>query len=104
MTTLDFDMSSSAPLDRRENSLMSKIIEAIYEEGVLKPLEPLNLEEHTKVRLQISNVEKLCQKEANIARAKRIIALARASIEGLSEEELAIMESCRFSCNSGESG
>ena len=83
---------------------MSKIIEAIYEEGVLKPLEPLNLEEHTKVRLQISNVKKLGQKEANIARAKRIIALARASIEGLSEEELAIMESCRFSSNSGESG
>ena len=83
---------------------MSKIIEAIYEEGVLKPLEPLNLEEHTKVRLQISKVKKLNQQEANIARAKRIIALARASIEGLSEEELAIMESCRFSCNSGESG
>ena len=33
---------------------MSKIIEAIYEEGVLKPLEPLNLEEHTKVRIQMA--------------------------------------------------
>ena len=33
---------------------MSQIIEAIYEEGVLKPLEPLNLEEHTKVQIQIA--------------------------------------------------
>jgi predicted DNA-binding antitoxin AbrB/MazE fold protein len=31
---------------------MSKIIEAIYEEGVLKPLKPLELEEHTKVRMK----------------------------------------------------
>jgi len=32
---------------------MSQIIDAIYEEGILKPLEPLNLRERAKVRLQI---------------------------------------------------
>ena len=37
---------------------MSKIIEAIYEEGVLKPLEALKFKEHTKVWLQISKVKK----------------------------------------------
>ena len=37
---------------------MSQIIEAIYEGGVLKPLEPLDFEERTKVQIQISNVKK----------------------------------------------
>ena len=32
---------------------MSQIINAIYEEGVLKPLEPLDIKEHTKVRIII---------------------------------------------------
>ena len=34
---------------------MSKQIEAIYENGVLRPLEPLDLEEHQRVRLTISD-------------------------------------------------
>jgi predicted DNA-binding antitoxin AbrB/MazE fold protein len=33
---------------------MSQIVEAIYEDGILKTLEPLNLEERTKVRIQIT--------------------------------------------------
>jgi len=36
---------------------ITQIIEAIYEEGVLKPLKPLNIQEHTKVRI-IINPEK----------------------------------------------
>ena len=32
---------------------MTQIINAIYEEGVLKPLEPLDIKEHTKVRIII---------------------------------------------------
>ena len=32
---------------------MSQIINAIYEEGVLKPLEPLDIQEHAKVRVII---------------------------------------------------
>ena len=34
---------------------MRKQIEAIYENGVLRPLEPLDLEEHQRVRLTISD-------------------------------------------------
>lgn len=32
---------------------MNQIIDAIYEEGVLKPLERLDIKEHTKVRIII---------------------------------------------------
>lgn len=32
---------------------MTQIINAIYEEGVLKPLEPLDIQEHAKVRVII---------------------------------------------------
>ena len=34
---------------------MTQIIDAIYEEGVLKPLKPLNIQEHTKVRIIINS-------------------------------------------------
>ena len=34
---------------------MAQIINAIYEEGVLKPLEPLDIKEHTKVRIIIES-------------------------------------------------
>ena len=37
---------------------MSQIIDTIYEEGVLKPLEPLNLVEHTQVQIYISVQER----------------------------------------------
>lgn len=33
---------------------MSKLIEAIYENGVLRPLEPLGLEEHQRVTVTIA--------------------------------------------------
>jgi len=35
---------------------MAQIINAIYEEGVLKPLEPLDIKEHTKVRIIMSEI------------------------------------------------
>ncbi len=81
---------------------MSQIIDAIYEEGVLKPLEPLNLRERAKVRLQI------LMEEDRRQQAEEIITLARASCEGLSKKELAIMESAKlngtkFLSNLGES-
>ena len=36
---------------------MSKTIEAIYEDGVLKPLQKLQLKEHEKVQIQIFSPE-----------------------------------------------
>ncbi len=32
---------------------MSQIVTAVYEEGVLRPLHPVNLRDHQKVRLQV---------------------------------------------------
>ncbi len=89
---------------------MSQIIYAIYEEGILKPIEPLNLKEHTRIQIQISPVlERSEGMEEDIRQqADEILALARESCAGLSEEELAIMESAKingtnFFSNLGES-
>jgi predicted DNA-binding antitoxin AbrB/MazE fold protein len=41
--------------DQRETK-MPKIVEAVFENGVLKPLEALELEEHQRVRLLITPV------------------------------------------------
>ena len=38
---------------------MPKIINAIYENGVFKPLEPVSLKEHEKVKLDINLDERL---------------------------------------------
>ena len=38
---------------------MLKTINAIYEDGVFKPLEPISLDEHEKVRLDINLDERL---------------------------------------------
>ena len=69
---------------------MVESISAIYEEGVLKPLEALHLSKHARVRIQILKEEELRQ------RAEEILALARASCEGLSDEELTIMENAKL--------
>ena len=70
---------------------MTKIIDAIYENGVLRPLEPVDIKEHTRVRITL---------EVDAERKKKIeeiLELARKSYEGLSEEQLSIMESTRLS-------
>jgi predicted DNA-binding antitoxin AbrB/MazE fold protein len=45
------------------NGQMARIIDAVYEDGVLKPLKPINLKEHTKVRL-IVEIEEERKKKA----------------------------------------
>jgi len=37
---------------------MAKIIEAVYENGVFKPLEKVNLKDGERVRIRVSNVVK----------------------------------------------
>ena len=69
---------------------MSESISAVYEEGVLKPLEALHIKKHARVRIQILREEDLQQQ------AEEMLALARASCEGLSEEELDAVESARL--------
>jgi predicted DNA-binding antitoxin AbrB/MazE fold protein len=77
---------------------MSKIIEAIYEEGVLKPLKPLELEEHTKVRIQIltKTYPQPLAEPLEPDEIKQILELARASYEGLSEEQKSVIEGAKF--------
>ena len=65
---------------------MAQIISAIYENGVLKPLEAINLKEHSKVYLTIEIEEERKKK------VEEILSLIRKSREGLSEEELSIIE------------
>lgn len=45
---------------------MSKTIEAIYENGVLKPLQKLQLKEHEKVEIQIFSPEEWQRRFARV--------------------------------------
>lgn len=42
-------------------NIMSQLIHAIYEDGVLKPLEPLNLPEHKRVCVSVAAVSDTAQ-------------------------------------------
>jgi len=50
---------------------LSKVIRAKYENGVLKPLEPLNLEEGEEVQIVIQPSESVTEKFYGIARKHR---------------------------------
>lgn len=69
---------------------MTRTIAAVYEGGLFKPLESLELPEHTKVQLTIETEE-----EAR-ARAQVILELARQSYEGLSDEQRTALEAARL--------
>ena len=61
-------------------------IPAVYEDGVFKPLEPVyGVTEHAQVHLIIQTEEAMAQQ---IAKSER---LARESLEGLTEVQLAII-------------
>ncbi|OGF56727.1 MAG: hypothetical protein A2Z21_07775 [Candidatus Fraserbacteria bacterium RBG_16_55_9] len=59
---------------------MTQTIEAIYEDGVLKPLIPLQLPEHQRVTLAIQAIQTL--------RPDEILEMAHQVYEGLSDEEI----------------
>ena len=50
---------------------MSKVIKVKYEKGVLKPLEPLNLEEGEEFQILIQPSESVAEKFYGIARKHR---------------------------------
>ncbi len=50
---------------------MSKVVRVKYEKGVLKPLEPLNLEEGEEVQIVIQPSESIAEKFYGIARKHR---------------------------------
>lgn len=64
-----------------------RLIPAIYEDGRFKPLEPISdLNEHEHVQLVIQTPKAI---ERRIAESER---LARESVEGLTDEQLALIE------------
>lgn len=68
---------------------MGQTIEAIYKEGALHPLQPLEgLEENVHVRVTI---EPLTEPEL-----EAILELAFATYEGLTDEQIAAIEAARF--------
>ena len=61
-------------------------IPAVYEDGVFKPLEPVyGVTDHARVYLIVQTEEDIAQ---HIAESER---LARESLDGLTEEQLAII-------------
>ncbi len=69
---------------------MTQVVKAIYESGVLKPIEPLKIKEHSQVCIIVESDKELRK------RAEKIVQLAHRSCEGLSEKELSVMESARL--------
>ena len=61
------------------DKLVPRVIEAIYEGGVLKPAQPLDISEHTRVQITIDPQDEPRKK------AEHILALARQSCEGLKD-------------------
>ena len=62
--------SPEEPLSR-SLTLMSTAIEAIYENGLLRPLEPLALAEHTRVRVSVETLENDTERAAWLAQSER---------------------------------
>lgn len=62
---------------------MPKTIEAIFEEGVLKPVSPLNIPEHKKVTLTI---------EDEVSESADILSLSSLVYNGLSPEDIKEIE------------
>jgi predicted DNA-binding antitoxin AbrB/MazE fold protein len=50
---------------------MRTAIEAIYENGMLRPLEPLDLAEHARVRVSVETVENDADRVAWLAQSER---------------------------------
>jgi predicted DNA-binding antitoxin AbrB/MazE fold protein len=79
-------------------TIMTKQIDAVYENGVLRPLEPLELEEQQRVRITIENGDPLadlidtefeawCARESkdapSIEKAREILSKARGSLSDI---------------------
>jgi predicted DNA-binding antitoxin AbrB/MazE fold protein len=70
---------------------MQKLISAVYENGVFKPLEPVNgLTEHTQVQRWVHAADAIEQQVAESAR------LAQESLEDLTAEQCAILEAAKL--------
>lgn len=60
---------------RQGDRAVTRTITAIFEDGVLKPTQPLDLPEHAQVRLTIEELKSDFQKEWDANKEKRLAAL-----------------------------
>jgi len=49
---------------------MPKIIEAVYEDGVFKPLEKVDLKEGEKVRLRVEDIDEILEEFCGLLESK----------------------------------
>jgi predicted DNA-binding antitoxin AbrB/MazE fold protein len=67
---------------------MTLTVESVYENGVLKPLQPLPLKEHEKVQITVKPVRRSLAKEiASRGRALPQETLARLPADGASQHD-----------------
>lgn len=71
---------------------MVRKVKAVYESGLIKPLEPLDLPEGRRVTVTIEAPEEALSPEETLALAHRVY-------EGLSEEEIAEIEAVALDRN-----
>lgn len=50
---------------------MTTAVEAIYEDGLLRPLQPLHLPEHARVRVSVETLENDAERKAWLAQSER---------------------------------
>ncbi len=65
---------------------MSRTIEAIYEDGVLKPLEPLGLPEHARTRVTLEEEEDTRKYAGTLPRKFRSAGIGRSGRGNFSEQ------------------
>lgn len=71
--------------------MMAKSIEAVYENGIFKPLKPIKgLAEHERVQLTIEPLS------ASDQEVEAMLELAFATYEGLTEEQIQEIEAARL--------
>ena len=73
-----------------ENVSMAITVEAVYEGGVLKPAQPLPLEEHEHVRVSVQRKQSIARESAGMLRWRGDWETLRQLAE---DEEFGIMES-----------
>jgi predicted DNA-binding antitoxin AbrB/MazE fold protein len=69
---------------------MAFTIEAVYEDGVLKPVQPLPLKEHEKVRITVESEQTWAERTAGILQWNGDPEVLRRIVE---DDEFSILES-----------
>jgi predicted DNA-binding antitoxin AbrB/MazE fold protein len=72
----------------KERNVVMKTITAIFEDGVLKPSQPLKLAEHAQVRITVEPLEASSQKAEKLAALEALWRITKRHSEHLTREDL----------------